>query len=129
MHKIDASLSPLIVMHTYEPIMKADMHAITSAGDELIAKGQPFALVIVNDGGDGKEREKGANAVLTQWVKDNKPELQRLCVGMASVVPTSAMLAIYKPLVQKVAGKMYGFPFDMFTDIEQARAWVSAKLG
>ncbi|MBX3047288.1 MAG: hypothetical protein KF698_09855 [Anaerolineales bacterium] len=128
MHKIDASQSPLIVMHTYEPIMKADMYAITDAGDELIAKGERFALVIVNDGGDGKEREKGANAVLTQWVKDNKPALQRLCVGMASVVPTSAMLAIYKPLVQKVAGKMYGFPFDMFTDIEQARAWVSGRL-
>lgn len=128
MHKIDASQSPLIVMHTYEPIMKADMYAITSAGDELIAKGQRFALVIVNDGGDGKEREKGANAVLTQWVKDNKPKLQELCVGMASVVPTSAMLAFYKPLVQKVAGKMYGFPFDMFTDVEQARAWVSARL-
>lgn len=128
MHKIDASENPLIVMHTYEPIMKADMFAITSAGDELIAKGQPFGLVIVNDGGDGKEREKGANAVLTQWVKDNKPALQRLCVGMATVVPTSAMLAIYKPLVQKVAGKMYGFPFDMFTDVEQARSWVHAKL-
>ncbi|QYK51203.1 MAG: hypothetical protein KF701_01615 [Anaerolineales bacterium] len=128
MHKIDASQSPLIVMHTYEPIMKADMYAITHAGDELIAKGERFALVIVNDGGDGKEREKGANAVLTQWVKDNKPALQRLCVGMASVVPTSAMLAIYKPLVQKVAGKMYGFPFDMFTDIEQARAWGSGRL-
>ncbi len=128
MHKIDASQSPLIVMHTFEPIMKADMFAITTAGDELIAKGERFALVIVNDGGDGKQRERGANAVLTQWVKDNKPALQRLCVGMASVVPTSAMLAIYKPLVQKVAGKMYGFPFDMFTDIEQARAWVNTKL-
>ncbi|MCW5874765.1 MAG: hypothetical protein KIS88_09000 [Anaerolineales bacterium] len=128
MHKIDASQSPLIVMHTYEPIMKADMFAITGAGDELIAQGKPFALVIVNDGGDGKEREKGANAVLTQWVKDKKPDLQRLCVGMASVVPTSAMLAFYGPLVKKVASKMYGFPFEMFMDVDDARAWVSARL-
>lgn len=128
MHTIDTSQNPLVVVHTFEPIMKADMFAITGAGDALIAKGQPFALVIVNDGGDGKAREKGANAVLTQWVKDNKPALQRLCVGMASVVPTSAMLAIYKPLVKKVAGKMYGFPFEMFTDTAEAQAWVTARL-
>lgn len=128
MHKIDASESPLIVMHTYEPIMKADMFAITEAGDGLIAQGKRFALVIVNDGGEGKEREKGANAVLTQWVKDKKPDLQRLCVGMASVVPTNAMLAFYGPLVKKVASTMYGFPFEMFTDVDDARSWVSARL-
>ncbi|HUM69171.1 MAG TPA: hypothetical protein PLK31_10035, partial [Chloroflexota bacterium] len=28
----------------------------------------------------------------------------------------------------KVASTMYGFPFEMFTDVDDARAWVSARL-
>jgi hypothetical protein len=104
MHKIDTSRKPVYIMHTMEPIMLADMQAIADAGSALIAAGQPFALVMVSDGGDSKQRARGANAALTQWVKANKPELERLCAGMASVVPTSALMAIYKPIMKTVGG-------------------------
>jgi hypothetical protein len=128
MHKIEHEYHPIIVMHTFEPIMKADMQAIAEAGNQLLAAGEPFALVMVSDGGDGKNRERGANAMLTQWVKANKPKLEQLCAGMASVVPTSALLAIYKPVMRTVGARMYGFPLEMFTDVEEARAWASGQL-
>lgn len=128
MHKINEQHHPVIIMHTFEPIMKADMEAIAAAGNRLLAAGQPFALVMVSDGGDGNNRERGANAMLTQWVKANKPKLQELCAGMASVVPTSALLAIYKPMMRTVGARMYGFPLEMFTDIDEARRWAEGQL-
>lgn len=115
-------------MHSIEPIMIADMQAIADAGDKLLAAGEPFALVMVSDGGDSKGRERGANAMLTQWVKQNKPELERLCAGMASVVPTSALMAIYKPMMKTIGSRMYGFPLEMFTDFGKAQAWAAGKL-
>lgn len=65
MHTIDQSNHPVIVIHTFEPIAKADMQAIADLGNGLLAAGQPFALVMVSDGGDSKNRERGANAMLT----------------------------------------------------------------
>lgn len=128
MHKIDDLRHPVVIMHTFEPIMKADIEAIAEAGNRLLAAGQPFALVMVSDGGDGKQRERGANAMLTQWVKANKPKLEKLCAGMASVVPTNALLAIYKPMMRTVGARMYGFPLEMFTDTEEALAWAAGQL-
>jgi hypothetical protein len=128
MHTIDHSRKPVVIMRTIEPIQVTDMQAIADAGDKLLAAGQPFALVMVSDGGDSKQRERGANAMLTQWVKANKPELERLCAGMASVVPTSAPMAIYKPMMKTIGSRMYGFPLEMFTDIEEACAWAQGQL-
>jgi hypothetical protein len=128
MHKIDTRQHPVIIMYTIEPIMVADMQAIAENGNALLAAGQPFALVMVSDGGDSKGRERGANAMLTQWVKQNKPQLEQLCAGMASVVPTSALMAIYKPMMKTIGSRMYGFPLEMFTDIEEARHWAQNQL-
>lgn len=47
---------------------------------------------------------------------------------MASVVPTSALMAIYQPMMKVVGKRMYGFPLEMFTNIEQARAWAAGQL-
>lgn len=128
MYKIDTSHYPVVIVHTIEPAMKADMEAIIEAGQKLLAQNEPFALVMVSDGGESKERERGANSMITKWIKDNKVEFNRLCAGMASVVPTSALLAIYKPVMKTVGARMYKFPLDIFTDIEQARQWAAARL-
>lgn len=129
MHTIDHTNHPVIVIHTYEPITIADMSAIRETGSALLAAGQPFALVIVmSDGGDTKNRERGANTMLTQWVKQNKPQLERLCAGMASVVPNSALMAIYQPMMKVVGKRMYGFPLEMFTDLQEAKTWAQAQL-
>lgn len=128
MHKIDLTQHPIVIMHSIEPILIADMQAIADGGNKLLAAGQPFALVMVSDGGDSKGRERGANAMLTQWVKQNKPELERLCAGMASVVPTRALMAVYKPMMKTIGSRMYGFPLEMFTDIGEATEWARNKL-
>ncbi|MCW5878074.1 MAG: hypothetical protein KIS80_04320 [Anaerolineales bacterium] len=128
MHKIDIEHKPVYVFHSIEPVMKADMQAIIEMGNQLIAENEPFALVMVSVGEDSKDREKGANAMLTQWVKESKSELQRLCAGMASVVATSRLMAIYKPIMKSVGSRMYGFPLEMFTDIEEAKQWARGQL-
>ncbi len=59
MHKIDDSHKPVYIFHSIEPLMKADAQALIDTGEQLIAAGQPFALVIVNIGEHDKGREKG----------------------------------------------------------------------
>lgn len=73
--KLILNTKPVYVFHSIEPVIKADMQAIVEMGNQLIAENEPFALVMVSVGEDSKDREKGANAMLTQWVKESKSEL------------------------------------------------------
>ncbi|MCW5876027.1 MAG: hypothetical protein KIS85_04005 [Anaerolineales bacterium] len=128
MHKIDVSQKPVYILHSIEPLMKEDAQAIIDMGEELIAANQPFALVIVNVGEHDEGRERGANAMMTQWVKKAKPGLERLCAGAASVVANSHLLSIYQPIMKTVGARMYGFPLELFTDIEEATQWARGQL-
>lgn len=128
MHKIDYQHQPVIVVHTIEPMMKADVEAIITAAQDLIDQGRHFALVIVSDGGDSKQREQGANGLLMQWAKANKAAMETYCAGMASVVPSSALLAIYQPMMKVVGARLYGFPLAMFTSEADARTWAGERL-
>ncbi|MFZ5910264.1 MAG: hypothetical protein ACOYYU_09640 [Chloroflexota bacterium] len=78
-------------------MLLADTQAMMSAAAELIEKNEPFALVITNDGGDSKKRERGANAYMMAWLKDNKADFNRLCAGVANVVPNNALLFYTNP--------------------------------
>ena len=128
MHTIDYRHHPIIVVHTIEPMMKADVEAITVAAQALIDQGQHFALVMVSDGGDSKERERGANGLLMQWAKANKAAMEAYCAGMASVVPSSALLAVYQPMMKVIGARMYGFPLATFTSEAEARAWAGQPM-
>ncbi len=66
--------------------------------------------------------------MMTKWIKQVKPDLQRLCAGAASVVANSQLLAIYQPIMKTLGSRMYGFPLAIFTDIEEARQWAHGQL-
>lgn len=128
MHKIDDSQKPVYIFHSIEPLNKADAQALIDTGNRLIAENQLFALVMVAIGEHDEGRERGANAMMTQWIKDAKADLQRLCAGTATVVETSHLVSIYTPIMKTVGARLYGFPLELFTDIEEATAWAKAKL-
>jgi hypothetical protein len=128
MHTIDRSHLPVMIVHTSEPMTLADAEAIQAAGVELLERQQPFALILSSAGGDHQQRERGVNARLTQWLKANKPHFERWCVGLATVVPTARLLALYKPMVKMLGPRLYGCPAEIFTDLEAARVWAQGRL-
>lgn len=123
MHAIDKTHLPILVVHTIEPMLLVDVQAIVNATAELIVKKEPFALVIINDGGDCKKRERGVNAYMMNWLKEHKADFSRLCAGVASVFPTSALLALYKPMMKLTGPRMYGCPVEVFTKLDDALGW------
>jgi hypothetical protein len=128
MHTIDTSHLPILILHTADPMSMADAEAIIAAGNELIGRQQPFGLIMATAGGDNKQREKGVNAYMTRWLKDNKPHFERWCAGLATVVPTAPMLALYRPMVKLLGPRMYGCQAEIFTDVGLALQWSQDQL-
>jgi len=128
MHTIDTLHAPVIVFHAIEPMTVQDVQAMIDIAEKLLNAGEAFALIMTIDGGDSKQREKGANAMLVRWIKQHKSTFSRLCAGVASVVPTSALLALYRPMAKIAGPRMYGCPVEVFTSLEEALDWANSQL-
>jgi hypothetical protein len=117
-----------IVTFTYEGRMTMDdANQYISKLEELIARGEPFAVLAIAHEDNSKNREKGVNQTIGKWIKHNKAQLTKLCFGYVTVTSSSTVFALYKPMTKLIGTKMMGCPCDVFQSVEEAMAWLEQQ--
>lgn len=89
-----------------------------------LARGEPFALLRIFRTEASLQHPDGSALLVKQWMQDTAPRIPQALVAMATVVPESA----YEKLKKFKTEKIFGVPGEVFTDPEQALAWLRAEV-
>jgi len=117
-----------IITFVYEGRMTMDdAKQYISKLDEVIARQEPFAVLAIAHEDNSKNRDKGVNQVIGKWIKRNKPQLTKLCLGYVTVTSSSAVFALYKPMTKLIGTKMMGCPCDVLQSMDEAITWLNQK--
>lgn len=104
-----------------------DANQYISKLEELISRGEPFAVLAIAHEDNSKNREKGVNSTISKWIKQNKAHLAKLCFGYVTVTSSSTVFALYKPMTKLIGTKMMGCSCDVFQSVEEAIAWLEQQ--
>ncbi|MEM7125972.1 MAG: hypothetical protein AAF702_06580 [Chloroflexota bacterium] len=74
------------------------------------------------------KREKEAQKLNNQWLKENKARVGEHCVAIAMVTPFKGMMKLMRPIARMSMKRMMGAPGDMFFNKEEAEKWMAEKL-
>ncbi|MNC20279.1 hypothetical protein D3C81_1661770 [compost metagenome] len=85
--------------------------------------------LIMNQQGERWERpDREVTKLYMDWYKAHK-ELFRCCTGIAGVMSSSKLLALYKPVTALSTKKMYSCPGNFLSGEAEARQWLKVLLG
>lgn len=92
--------------------------------DAVLAEGRPFALLL--DASRVKKTDSAVRDLAVKRLKSKAAERKRLLLGEAVVVPSA--------LVRGMLAAMYvvvppGYPTKTFSEVAEARRWLTARLG
>ncbi|NLR97627.1 hypothetical protein HGP17_12480 [Rhizobium sp. P38BS-XIX] len=91
-------------------------------------RGETFATLRVFTDSDALRRPEGSAREAKAWLQSNGERIRQLVIGMATVVPSSAL----EEMSRMNAEKLFGVPAQMFDDVNEATMWLaslSATLG
>ncbi|NKQ35182.1 MAG: hypothetical protein HF973_06135 [Chloroflexi bacterium] len=98
--------------------------------EELFARQETFAAVIVSGMSDNAARDKQATKKLMGWVKQNKPRFSQYCRGIVYVIEASAVQYAAAKLFSKMSGpRFYGCPVNTVRSKQDGLAWAQGQIG
>lgn len=148
-YTIDASLSPLYILHIYDHLPLNVLKQLLAEVDELLTRSGKFGVVMTynseedhdhdefdEDLDDDHDHEQSPNnhhepgVAKTQkaWLVANRDRFAQDCVGIAMVNSNSKFVSLYAPLANKIISRMYRCPGAIFSDQNKALAWVQFRM-
>lgn len=96
--------------------------------ERWLDRGEPMAVMMVYGGEEQEKLGKEVRKLSNQWHKENRDRIGQRCAGVAMVLRSSKLMAIYKPIVARATKKRMGCPGQVFDNREEARAWLEERL-
>ncbi|MEO1163605.1 MAG: hypothetical protein AAFV98_07480 [Chloroflexota bacterium] len=133
MIKVDQSKYPIVYI---EVDGLATLEAMQEYNDEMdtllaYAETQPgkFRMIYINDMDDEAykqhKREKAAQKLSNDWLKQNKARIGECCVAIAMVTQVTGMMKMMRPIARRSMKRMMGAPGDIFFTLDEAEAWMN----
>lgn len=92
------------------------------------ANGKPFAVEMISLHGEQPRQNREARRLNDRWHKENRERVGRWCAGIATVVKSSRLLALFQPIAARYVKRTMGCPGRIFATREEARAWLDEML-
>lgn len=128
MYTIDESRAPLITLEFLGAMDAATTQRLFDTLTEVLGRSSGrFAVMMTNNQGEHKH-ERGVARIQQDWAKANRQRLSQDCVGMALVTQSSKYMRMFGPVVNQVISRMYGCPGKVFSDPNEAEAWLRERL-
>lgn len=119
---VDEKHWPLIVKRSGLVLQVEDMREYLRKMDALLAKKQPFVVVVIANKGQMDRKIIGEYG---DWVKKNKELMGRYYLGCAFVFPGDVFRFILSAILLAAPAPV---PHDVFGDVDKAIAWCNRKL-
>lgn len=125
----DESRWPIVRVAKAGRFTTADATAHVIAVNNLLARGEPFAVAVRYDDAAAAayEHDPAADAMHRRWLAANADGLAAWCVAVASVAPAAAAR---EGLIARLAAERApgGEPVAVFADPDEAERWLAARI-
>lgn len=125
-YTIDDSRYPLVIIEVTGALSMDDTRSMYDAFDELLKRPERFAIAMISN---NEERgDPAGQKYMNAWIKSHKTMIGERCAGIAMVTQSSKFIAVYKLIAGQVIKRMYDCPGKLFTDLDEATAWLNGQL-
>lgn len=125
-YSIDHSSYPVVVINVTGALSMEDTRSMYDAFDGLLQRPERFAIAMVSN---NEERgDPAAQKYMNSWIKAHRSTIGARCAGIAMVTQSSKFIAVYKLIAGQVIRRMYDCPGKLFTDMDEATAWLKGQL-
>ncbi|WNS43763.1 hypothetical protein [Paenibacillus sp. MMS20-IR301] len=124
----DESNWPLVRISLGETFDQETVEEYIAYWEAVLSRRTPFGLLMIQTGERGDRPAKEVTKHYMDWCKAHKEEIASVCAGIAVVMPTAKLLALYKPVTALSTKKMYGCPGGAFGSEEEAAGWLQGLL-
>jgi len=125
-YTIDNSRHPLIVITVTGPLNLADAQSMTDTYEALLQNPSRFAIAMVSN--NEEHGEQAGQKHMNAWIKQHRSVIGERCAGMAIVTQSVKFISVYKLIAGQVIRRIYGCPGKLFTDLDEATAWLKEQL-
>lgn len=128
MYRFDESGWPVVEIEASGTTTVADVEEYFARWESWLSRREPLGVVLRYRGEEQGKPDKEARRLSNRWHKENRELTGRYCAGVAAVVESSKLVAVYKPIASTVMRKMMGCPGGVFSTYEEAVRWISERL-
>ncbi|WP_238654584.1 hypothetical protein [Paenibacillus piscarius] len=125
---IDEADWPLVRISLEESFDQQTVGEYINYWEDLLARRTPFGLLMIQPGERGERPAKEISKQYVDWCKAHKAEISATCAGIAVVMQSARLLALYKPVTALSTKKFYGCPGGAFSSEEEAAGWLDMLL-
>jgi len=111
---------PLVITLEQGPASLDDTRALFDAWNGWLARGEPFAILRIFTDSELPLPAPGAAQLFKPWLQQQGAAIRQQVIGMATVVPASALERVRK----MNAEKLFGVPAVSFAEIPAALDWL-----
>jgi len=111
---------PLVITMERGPASLDDTRALFEAWNGWLARGEPFAILRIFTDSELPLPAPGAAQLFKPWLQQQGAAIRQQVIGMATVVPDSALERVRK----MNAEKLFGVPAASFAEIPAALDWL-----
>jgi hypothetical protein len=123
----DETRWPLVEMTGSEQRSAPDIVTFTETLDRILARQEPFALIMLTVRDDQPVNPLAANQMM-KWLKGAKPAITAYCRGIATVLESAEERAKYGPMMISRGEEIYGCPVSLVANVEEASRWATGRL-
>jgi hypothetical protein len=128
MYTFDESGWPVVRMEAAGDTGLADVEEYVRRWEGWLSGSEKLGVILIYGDEEQGKVEKSARKLSNRWHKENRERIGELCVGVAGVVKSSKLLALYKPIASRIMKKRMGCPGAVFDDEREAEAWLRERL-
>lgn len=110
MYRFDESGWPVVEIEASGTTTVADVEEYFARWESWLSRREPLGVVLRYRGEEQGKPDKEARRLSNRWHKENRELTGRYCAGVAAVVESSKLVAVYKPIASTVMRKMMGCP-------------------
>jgi len=124
MNRHDLSHWPLVLSVEQGAPSLADVQALQQNWNHWLARGERFASLRVLCDVDTLTHPPGSAQSMKAWLQTSLAAIRAQVLGMATVVPASALESLRK----MNAEKLFGVPAALFDNVPDALAWLQETV-
>ncbi|MEM8532589.1 MAG: hypothetical protein AAGF95_17225 [Chloroflexota bacterium] len=136
MVRVDMSTWPIVLIEVDGLATLAAMEEYNTAMEKLLdyaeQQPEPFGMIYLSQMTDADheqhKREKAAQKLSNNWLKDNKARIAQQCVGIAMVTSATGMMKMMKPIAKLSMKRLMGAPGDVFFTQTEAESWMAERM-
>jgi len=92
------------------------------------ANGEPFAVEMISLHDEQPKQNREARRLNNRWHKENRQRVATHCAGIATVVKSPKLLALFNPVAARYVKHTMGCSGRLFPTRDEARAWLGERL-